>query len=506
LTLEQLHEQIRLIYIHCSLSIYNQGEPHMIPNHLCRLRFSAWLKLFLISAGSLALVFLLLGAQAAQADDPAVPEAPGSISGIVTDSAGTPLVNLTVTLYTNVYHPHSWQPMRTLTTTAAGTYRFGLLSAGIYRVGFTSPGSHALQYYNNAVTVQEAQDVVVAGNQVTGINVILQPSARITGEITLQNASMITPTPASGGGPLPGYYGELRALRKVKGRWLPVKQMPLFGPPTAYTVDSLPAGVYRLCLTHLYYAVLPYSQPLTECYDNIGSGVDNATDITLTTGETKPNVNFVLGDGADLAQITGKVTAETGLPLSKVNVTAWVSQTYANSARWEYVSVTQTNAAGSYRLPDLQPGIYTVSFADYTGDYLSELYQDILWVPENAEFTTATALPLARFDVRTNVNATLTLASHLEGAVTLRDEGSSFSGASIQVYQARNGGWQPVRFVTTHPTNGTFRVNGLATGVYKVFASAQPITILIPAIMAATPWNQPCRLRLQPMKHAATSM
>ncbi len=75
--------------------------------------------------------------------------------------------------------------------------------------------------------------------------------------------------------------------------------------------------VYRLC-TNFYRA--PYYDPLQECYDNVASGIENAQDITISAGQIISDVNFVLGDGADLATIGGRVTSATGVPLAGVTL------------------------------------------------------------------------------------------------------------------------------------------------------------------------------------------
>lgn len=441
----------------------------MAPNSLSQWPLRAWPTLFLISAGSLALVLLLLSVQGTQAEEPElVPTAPGSISGVVTDAAGVPQGNITITLYQKLpYEATNWYPVRSVETDASGVYRIGLLSAGIYRVGFGGSNSRfALNYYNGAATVQEGQDVVIAGNNVTGVNATLAIGAQIAGEIRFIN---------QGGNSLLPTYSDIRALRKVNGRWLLVRSTQLpYQAPYLYNLNGLPAGVYRVCILQYPYYLLGYGQTYAECYDNIGSGIDNAADITVAVGETKPNINFVLGDEADLAQITGTVTGQDGAPLANVKVTALLSQTTAFNSYWNYVSITRTNAAGAYRLLGLQPGLYTVLFDDEQGNYVVEVHDNLPIVSEPYNFANATTFLLQRYEVRANLNATLTPANHLVGSITLRDEGPPLNG-EVQVLQEQNGAWQLIRNRSANPLNGAFHIGGLGAGIYKVTAYANAL-------------------------------
>ncbi len=98
--------------------------------------------------------------------------ATGALSGIVTDSSGAVVPNVTVTVTST-----DTGQVRTTTTGADGSYNFGLLSPGPYRVKFEATGFKAVEIPSAAVAVTEtatlnqrlevgsqSQEVTVQGN------------------------------------------------------------------------------------------------------------------------------------------------------------------------------------------------------------------------------------------------------------------------------------------------------------------------------------------------------
>ncbi len=98
--------------------------------------------------------------------------ATGALSGIVTDSSGAVVPNVTVTVTST-----DTGQARTTTTGADGSYNFGLLSPGPYRVKFEATGFKAVEIPSAAVAVTEtatlnqrlevgsqSQEVTVQGN------------------------------------------------------------------------------------------------------------------------------------------------------------------------------------------------------------------------------------------------------------------------------------------------------------------------------------------------------
>lgn len=100
------------------------------------------------------------------------------LSGAVTNMAGEPVVDANVTLFRaqddgmgNIY----WDYYSNSMTQSDGSYTLTALSAGIYRLGvFDWSGQYQSLFYENAVDLESATDILVDGQQaVTGINVQL---------------------------------------------------------------------------------------------------------------------------------------------------------------------------------------------------------------------------------------------------------------------------------------------------------------------------------------------
>lgn len=409
----------------------------------------------------LSLLLLLLLTKPAVADEPTVPDVPGSISGKVTDANGVPLADIDVTLYSAGTYPDYWYAQRVVRTASDGTYRIGLLPAGIYHVGFSDPAQQlADSYYNGAPTVQQATDVPIAGTNSSGIDGILTAGSMITGVVIFPNSAQPFNLNA---------LGNMRILRKVRGQWLEVKTAILANsfPTVTFAVGGLAAGTYRLCVVANFF--FGFEQPWDECYDNVATGVDQATDITLAVGETRPNINIILGDGANFAKLGGRVTTTTGDPLNKIAITAFISVTSGYGDYWRQAAFTQTNLAGDYHFRNLQPGTYTLLFADLQDKYVDAFYNHEPTLLESYPPTATTTILLAPYEIRATVNATLTLASQIVGAVTVVGEGPP-ARADVQLFQQQATTWHFIRNWSTDG-RGRFQIGGLLPGVYKVSAN-----------------------------------
>ncbi|MCX6046149.1 MAG: carboxypeptidase-like regulatory domain-containing protein [Chloroflexi bacterium] len=413
----------------------------------------------IIVVAGLLLLFLSFFVKHAWADQPNVaPDAPGSIAGSVMNDANTPLMGIEVTIFQQTTN-NPWQLLRTVQTDARGTYKITLLSAGIYRLRFRDPHDDLAQlYYPNAATVETATDIVVAGVNLTNINMVLASGGRITGAVTTTLASLAA-------APGNGYsnYFVVRAMQMVGAKWVDVRTVtPLLGA-TSYTINGLPAGMYRVCTTNsnFYGQIYPgsYYDPYQECYADVYAA-DDATDVKVEAGATTANIDFVLGDGADLAQIGGTVTGAQGEPLAKIRVLA---QPQLNSGG-EWAQVTDTNSSGVYQLPNLKPGAYTISFFDTSGAHISELYNKAM-TADVAQLVT-----IKNREKHTDLNASLTVASHITGRLTV--EGDSPPNGYMTAYRKTDQGWQPgygsTFYAQVDSSTGHYDIGGLTAGVYKI--------------------------------------
>lgn len=419
-------------------------------------------KLGMMLAACLCLLLLLLFVHRAWAAENSVtPDAPGSIAGVVTDGANVPLAGIEVTVFQQTQN-NPWQLFRSAQTDTNGAYKIALLGAGVYRLRFRDPKDTLAQlYYPNAVTIETATDIVVAGANVTNINMTLAIGGRITGTVTATLASQAV---LSGGG-YPNSF-TVRAMQKVGLKWVDVRSVTPLPNESGYTIDGLPAGVYRVCTGNSYLYSQnypwPYYDPYQECYADVYTP-DNALDVAVDAGATSANIDFVLGDGADLAQISGAVTGAQGEPLAKIQVNAQSQSAYG----YGWSQYTETNSAGVYQLLNLKPGAYTISFSDASGAYITEMYNHATTIDA------ITPVTVTNREKRTGINASLSIASHITGRLTI--EGENPPNASVVAYRKTGDDWQPwsapASYAQVDPSTGMYNIGGLAPGVYKINGS-----------------------------------
>ena len=108
---------------------------------------------------------------------------PGKITGTVTNSAGVPVLGVTVDVYGSAF---SFEPIKVVFTNANGEYTVEGLTEGEYKVGFFPSGSTYLaQYYNGQLSLESANPVLVtAGKTTSGIGATLTEGGKISGTVT----------------------------------------------------------------------------------------------------------------------------------------------------------------------------------------------------------------------------------------------------------------------------------------------------------------------------------
>lgn len=444
---------------------FAHGDPCLMPRRSCYR--------VLLCSMAFALLLTFCFAARLQADEN-IPVALGSIAGVVSDINGQPVGGVQVSLFTN-YSYNSWYEMRRVTTEADGSYRFTALSVGVYRVGVErTPEPYAPRFYPAASYVQQANDIPVTGNQVTDINLTLQPAGRLVVTITATQDLTITYS----------YVDLRRRIETPSGvQWGYVSYNNLQITNNVYTITGLAADTYRVCASAYGPGFSAY-----ECYDNVYS-VEKATDLVLTAGATISNVAIVLGDGANYGQIWGRVAANDATPLAGIHVyaiavveedvaaAAHPRVTDAGSGRQHTLAplattdiyygytFTQTNALGEYQLPTLMAGKYKLQFTDPDGDYAFEYYNNTL--SENA----ATLFEVNDRQVISNVNIQLDLGGRISGIVTMQGQPVP-NGQVLAERKMEDGAWQPMVGTDINPNTGAYTLGGLPAGSYRVSAQA----------------------------------
>lgn len=411
---------------------------------------------------------LSLGSPAAMAEELG-PDAPGSIAGVVTTVDGTPQVGIGVTLFNRF-----GTEIRTLPTQADGAYRFSLLPAGIYRIGVqNAPTGYAPLYYPTAPAPFKAAEISVVGNQVTGIDLHLQPAGQITGMVTVTQA-FTTPS-------ISVHLLQQGGLPDITA-WKIIQTLTLSASGGAYTFTDLGADRYLVCADGFNFMF-----PTYECYDNRAT-IERAARITLTVGATVGNINLVLGDNADYPEIRGQVTSSRNEPLAGIDVYATFIPPTAPlhmAGHSNFVPAMPTDAAsprildpnysadvfartdenGNYRLRGLNEGRYRLFFSDATGVYQFAYYNDALLLEQ------ATLFDVVAGEVISNVNVQLEIGGQIYGAITLLGQ-PAVSGRVIAEMKTVSG-WQPVANAPVEFDAGSYQIRGLPAGIYRVYAVSE---------------------------------
>ncbi len=207
----------------------------------------------------------------------------GSISGHLTATEGLPGVD-SLYIYRWDARTESWDDFDWAMVDEAGDYTFENLADAAYRIGVEDwNGVYATEYYSNAPTVEQADDIdVVDRADVVLEDFELDLAAHVTGQVT-----------DPWGDPQRGVSVTVYDL--VDGAWQP---RPPGGAYSAYTdedgrydIPQLLPGTFRL----EFDSRLSYP---TEYYLDAAT-VETATDVTVTAGNTTADIDVRLDEEED---------------------------------------------------------------------------------------------------------------------------------------------------------------------------------------------------------------
>ncbi len=351
----------------------------------------------------------------------------GQITGLVTRAGtSTPVegIEACATLVPNYYGGLCAE------TTSSGEYAIEGLAPGEYTVEFYSPTSnYVAQYYPAKALRSEALSVSASNGTITPkVDAAMVATGEIGGTITA----------AASGAPLEG--ADACAYTSA-GQY---ERCTSTNAQGKYVISDLAPGEYKVDFDSYR------GEFFSQFYDGQTS-LQNATPVSVTSGEETPGIDARLLGGV----ITGKVTsAASSEGAGKIDVCARTDSYYGGCAL--------TNAAGEYRIVGLTSGKYIVSFetsgADAAGQNLLEQFYDGAALEGEA-----TELSVSDEAVTSEIDATLKTGAAIAGQVTDSLTHEPISGVEVCPLSSTN---EYVGHCAHANSQGEYNITGLPTGEY----------------------------------------
>lgn len=322
-------------------------------------------------------------------------------------------------------------PLERVKTDASGNYTATELSEGTsYQVEFIPQGKYVPIFYTNATTLAAATAVSVKSAVTTGaINGVVSEEARIQGKVTdskgtpLEFAEVEAETPA-------GEYVD-GTVTDEEGE---------------YTIERLPPGTYAIAIER--FATNGIERRFYHGKETLGT----AQLQTVLAGEVLGGIDEAL---PALGAITGTVTDSEGHGVERAIV-----ELFEGSTR---VAQEYTKAGGTYEIPNLLPGSFTVRFAPPEhGNFLPQYYDDKQTALEATPVSVASGASVSAVDAR------LETAGAITGTVTSAT-GAPVAKAQILLWNASR---TTYILYTETAADGTYSLPGLTTGTYYLEVSA----------------------------------
>ncbi|MGB0384510.1 MAG: carboxypeptidase regulatory-like domain-containing protein [Ardenticatenaceae bacterium] len=362
----------------------------------------------------------------------------GSITGTVTSLAGDALSAINVTAY--ISQTRSWRQVRAVNSDSSGRYELPALDSGIYALRFYRASSdYAFEYYDEALTLSDATPIsLTAGATINNLNATLSPAGHISGTVTMFDGN-------------PPDQAWIRIYYHNGSSWDQVGSQYLSGGRTNYDVSGLATGSYRIRVYGYY-----YGRFFNEYYDNADS-LNNGTDVSVTAGNTTPNINVVLGQ-TNTGRVSGTVTAN-GVAQKGIKIDLY--QDYTGRGDWWRLVFAHTDANGNYSIGGLKDYKYRVRFSDPNETYATIYYDG------QADLVSADTVTITNSAQVSGVDAALTGAGAITGTVTLDSAGLG-EDISVVAYRYNGSTWEALGTATTDAA-GQYRIGGLVPGEYRLY-------------------------------------
>ena len=408
----------------------------------------------------------------------------GAIAGKITDERGDPLSDAFVTAETNVdggTPGQSDQHVRAYALTdRTGAYVIEALPAGAYRVSAAAQigWEYVQRWYPDGAVPQEAEPVVVGdGERREGIDLAL-PSGVGLGRLSglVRDGE---------GHPLAGAHVDATASfespQQDDGSVGPIfSAYGVSDSSGAYEIRSLPAGSY---VVHAAY--WDGDQFGQAWYDGVVHP-DQATPVALAEDEDRRAIDFQLEIRPMYGTVEGLVTTESGLPIQRayVELSSVGRHNQFGAPIWYASTHAVTDEKGRFIIEQVAEGSYLMAVYGRAG---FEYYDDAASVAD------ATPLRVIGGNVYT-LDVSLSKRDDgdgvIAGSVTSEEYAEAWTASGPTTPSTGTGAMeiavvhaQPLTsegqpsdadpgYATVTAPDGSYRLTGLATGDYLVYAFA----------------------------------
>jgi flagellar hook assembly protein FlgD len=325
-----------------------------------------------------------------------------------------------------------------------GNFSLSGLPSGTYAVHAEAAGYKG-EFYDNAQSLQQATLISAqAPETFSGVEIYLAMASAIAGRVTdFASGDAIAKALVSIHS-FPSTAKRPRFVRAVhtndNGEYIANV------PPGEYLVAAEARGYHK------------------EFYDGVRD-INAATRVEVLENQHKTGIDFLMDK---LSSISGQVTAEgAGTPIAGAVVTAFPERSTTDAL----ISLddlhrpfsAKTGPDGNYKIENLPGGNYIVT-AD-AEEYLREFWDN------SPTLEGATAVEVPEAGAKENINFTLEKGGAISGTVFAAAETPTpLPGAIVQVWQK---GSNAAIARTKTQRDGTYRIGGLPTGEYLVFAKAE---------------------------------
>ena len=358
---------------------------------------------------------------------------PGAtITGKVTSTAGHPLADVCVSV--SVASQAVLGPVSQAQTNRRGIYKISDLAPGQYLVNFGCglEGRYAGEWFPGAPDPAAAEQVSAPAGATAGINAVLPLGGSISGTVT-----------GKAGHRLPGvcvFAVNTKGTSALGGATallatINASDLTLTGSRGTYQMSGLAAGRYQV-----WFEPCTGSSRYAEQWFRGKSSAQAATAVTVRAGRATAAIDGRLVTGGT---ISGHVVNAAGKPLRNICIVAAAGSTGP-------IGEAVTGKTGSYTVPALASGRYTVEFSPCDSQNL---------------ITVATQVQVTAPHAKTGVNATMHPGGSISGAITA-SSGPPVSQACVEIYSGNSA--EPVETAYTG-LDGSYLVTGLAAGTYQVY-------------------------------------